>query len=851
MTNLISSLIIDPFVRLSNRILVVNERKDQDSPQPLAHLQPLPLALALALAHVKRNTAPADSHARNLGHVQTARSKLNGHRKSAVVGLHTDEDDVDDDDAACLVTTSSNQYSYSFGGDGQFDSGPSSRETTVTDIPVPPGSHSDASPVPAESATPAPNTEQAILSPTPAASPMNPSDDMAATGLHSRPEHVDIPPTRPRLQETSLPRPTLPDHAKMSSSLPADDGMRLLRERIHEIRSDSLSQEDKARKMHDLMTEEWKNAQLNTRPQSPASQPPQERPFDPASPRSTLYSPASPSTASAVPANPQNPFNIHPADLQPTYRPLPEPEPVADDGHADESPTEPSESVLGCKHYQRNVKIQCFDCKTWHTCRHCHDAAVHSHHLNRRATENMLCMHCFTPQAAGQYCKNCNERAAWYYCHICKLWDDDGSKRIYHCADCGICRKGEGLGKDYVHCKKCNVCVSISHFPTHTCIENATDSNCPLCLDYMFTSPLEIVAMPCGHYLHHHCYTSLMLSTYQCPICKRSAVNMETQWRKLEEEIRHQPMPPEWAGVRVEVRCNDCAGKTIVPYHWLGCKCNRCDSFNTVEAGILANEEVQRSVEDFAERRREIREEELRNRRPWTAPSEDQTYQHHHQHHQPLRTRVVRPYFLDMEERDGVAVRPEHRRADSVGQFGEVPVAAPGEGWAAQQWVNGVREGWVGNVGGAWGGIGGRAEVWVGGVRDGFGLPGLPNLPNLNPWEMLGRVGRGLEPIRHYFDGEIVDGVPEAFLRAARLERERLGDRWGAEDEAEAEEEEGSDSEYEDESGSEEEENDEHEHIDELEGKTIEVVTTPPISGGKKGMGEPSGVRELNSGLPK
>jgi hypothetical protein len=369
----------------------------------------------------------------------------------------------------------------------------------------------------------------------------------------------------------------------------------------------------------------------------------------------------------------------------------------------------------------------------------------------------------------------------------------------------------------------------------------------------MFTSPLEIVAMPCGHYLHHHCYTSLMLSTYQCPICKRSAVNMETQWRKLEEEIRHQPMPQEWAGVRVEVRCNDCAGKTIVPYHWLGCKCGRCDSFNTVEAGLLANEEVQRGVEDFAERRREIREEEMRNRRPWTAPSEDQHHQHHHQH-QPLRTRVVRPYFLDMEERDGVAVRPEHRRADSAGQFGEIAVAAPGEGWAAQHWVNGVREGWVGNVGGRWVGIGGRAEGWVGGVRDGFVLPALPNLPNLNPWEMLERVNRSLEPIRHYFDGEIVDGVPEAFLRAARLERERLGEEWGAEDEAEEDEE--SDSEFEDdESGSEDEEDEERQpHDEDLEGKTIDVemhdvVTTP--TGGKKGHGDASGVVELDTRLQK
>lgn len=209
-----------------------------------------------------------------------------------------------------------------------------------------------------------------------------------------------------------------------------------------------------------------------------------------------------------------------------------------------------------------------------------------------------------------------------------------------------------------------------------------------------------------------------------------------------------------------------------------------------------------------------------------------------------------------MEERDGVAVRPEHRRADSAGQFGEVAVAAPGEGWAAQHWVNGVREGWVGNVGGSWVGIGERAEGWVGGVRDGFGLPTLPNMPNLNPWEMLGRVGRGLDPIRHYFDGEIVDGVPEAFLRAAHLERERLGEEWGADDEGEEEEE--SNSEYEDDSGSEREEDDDHNHNCHTEprGKTTEVdmhdvVTTPPISGGKRGLGEPSETRELATGLQK
>lgn len=437
MTSLLSSFIIDPFVRQARRFSLVNNEAPHRVPGSPQQATSIP----------KKQRSVGESHASNVRHTQskfTASSPHDGRREAKVVEIHTDVN-------TCLVTTSSSRYST--GGDGAVDSGLSSRETSVTEKasnPVTPGGDSDEALVPAGSATYGSNTDQAIVSIN--TNPITMADDMVANRSHSN-SGRDMPPTRLRLQDTNMSRPVMPDRAKMSSSLPADDGMRLLRERIHGIRSDSVSQDEKARKMHDLMTEEWKNAQLNLRPQSPGSQISQDRPFDPASPRSTLCSPTSPSTTSAVPVDPQNPFNIRPEDLQPTYRPIPDPEPIADDGHADESPTELPEPVLGCKHYQRNVKIQCFDCKTWHTCRHCHDAAVHSHHLNRRATENMLCMHCFTPQAAGQYCKNCNERAAWYYCDICKLWDDDGSKRIYHCADCGICRKGEGLGKDYVHCK--------------------------------------------------------------------------------------------------------------------------------------------------------------------------------------------------------------------------------------------------------------------------------------------------------------------------------------------------------------------------------------------------------------
>jgi hypothetical protein len=270
------------------------------------------------------------------------------------------------------------------------------------------------------------------------------------------------PPSSPRLSRSStlrraatardVPRPVLlPRESTQSTqshppSLPADDGMRLLRQRIHKIRELAETPEDKARRMHDLMTAEWQAAQASWRPHSPASVTSQDRPFLAHSPPSTSVTPHSPLSTSSLPVDLQNPYQLQPEDYQPSYRPLPAESPT------DEDITPPAPS-LGCKHYKRNIKIQCYDCKQWYPCRHCHDSEQLSHHLNRRATENMLCMLCCTPQPAAQWCKACGERGAWYYCDICKLWDDDSTKSIYHCQDCGICRRGEGIGKDFVHCK--------------------------------------------------------------------------------------------------------------------------------------------------------------------------------------------------------------------------------------------------------------------------------------------------------------------------------------------------------------------------------------------------------------
>ncbi|KAK8215193.1 hypothetical protein M8818_002204 [Zalaria obscura] len=423
-------------------------------------------------------------------------------------------------------------------------------------------------------------------------------------------------------QQIQGPQGSNHDTNLMSSSLPADDGMRALRQKMQEIQRLAVSTEEKAARMHMLMSEDY-------RTRNPGKLPPVTTP----SPVASDARPTPQSTEAPSMPHSAHEYNLTPSDLEPSH--CPEGTYTTD---PDDSTSPPA---LGCAHYKRNVKIQCADCHLWVPCRFCHDSSPDlpfPHQLNRQATAHMLCMLCKTPQPAGETCINCQEDMAYYYCPKCKLWDDDSTKRIYHCEDCGICRRGEGLGKDYVHCRRCNVCISISTSESHPCIERATECDCPLCLEYLFSSPAPVVSLLCGHYMHASCYRDLMGVTYRCPVCSRSAVNMELQWRKLDDEIRAQPMPeeelvevasttaasitppsntttpptdtPDPAAAphpaveqqqpqqpqrrrlpkQVFVNCNDCGGRGWTAFHWLGLKCPVCDGYNTNQAAPIGGD---------------------------------------------------------------------------------------------------------------------------------------------------------------------------------------------------------------------------------------------------------------------
>lgn len=116
--------------------------------------------------------------------------------------------------------------------------------------------------------------------------------------------------------------------------------------------------------------------------------------------------------------------------------------------------------------------------------------------------------------------------------------------------------------------------MPISIQTTHRCIEQSTKCDCPICGEYMFTSPQTVIFMRCGHSIHQNCFLDYSRTSYRCPICNKSVTNMETNFRNLDRTIEGQPMPTEFKDTKALIYCNDCRAKSVVQYHWLGLKCD-------------------------------------------------------------------------------------------------------------------------------------------------------------------------------------------------------------------------------------------------------------------------------------
>jgi hypothetical protein len=269
----------------------------------------------------------------------------------------------------------------------------------------------------------------------------------------------------------------------------------------------------------------------------------------------------------------------------------------------------------------------------------------------------------------------------------------------------------------------------------------------------MFNSSEAIVAMPCGHYLHQTCYVEYTADeeVYQCPICKKSAKNMEVKWRKLDSEIQQQPMPTHLRGMKVEIRCIDCAGRSRVDEHWLGNKCSLCDGYNTVVVRELGKESEGAAA--AAELRRSVMRANMERRRVASFVPQAR----------------ARSYFQD-EDFESSSDHNTERPSSAAGVGGE---AGFGFGSTAYEIIarmsrslNAEEAGVIDDNPAI-----NRPATATEAGEAGFGF-------GTTAYEVLARMSRSLSPIRHYFDSDGEESPvprPRVIRRSGEDEDEELG----------------------------------------------------------------------------
>jgi len=241
--------------------------------------------------------------------------------------------------------------------------------------------------------------------------------------------------------------------------------------------------------------------------------------------------------------------------------------------------------IFGCKHYQRSCKVKAACCGEWFTCRLCHADLIDDHEMDRKESELMLCMSCLTEQPIAQYCANCNLCMGAYFCGVCRLWDSTPEKQIYHCDECGICRRGKR--EDYIHCNICKMCLHQSITTTHKCLQDSLNRDCPICCEYLFTSVKSVNILRCGHPMHAKCANSLLESSSMIPRCPMCFKCISENWLKnltdvLDFEVNAQPMPEE-VKKDVTILCYECNQTSVVPLHFIAMKCPKCSHYNTAQ----------------------------------------------------------------------------------------------------------------------------------------------------------------------------------------------------------------------------------------------------------------------------
>lgn len=234
-----------------------------------------------------------------------------------------------------------------------------------------------------------------------------------------------------------------------------------------------------------------------------------------------------------------------------------------------------------CSHYMNHCSVYCECCDKFYPCRRCHNDEIYDHQLLSSDINKIKCDNCETVQDISNSCTNCNISFGTFNCLICRIFEDQTEKNIFHCDKCGICRVGGS--NNFFHCDTCGCCLNIALKNDHTCFQNILNQECCICREQMFDGVITSSFMKCGHVLHTECLKEYIKTDYRCPLCHKSFIdssNMTAYNTLLDQEILHTQIPVE-LDRDVNIDCYECHTKSIVKFHILGHKCSNCGSYNT------------------------------------------------------------------------------------------------------------------------------------------------------------------------------------------------------------------------------------------------------------------------------
>ena len=245
--------------------------------------------------------------------------------------------------------------------------------------------------------------------------------------------------------------------------------------------------------------------------------------------------------------------------------------------------------VKQCTHYKNNVQVFAKCCNKYYDCHLCHNEQ-NDHKMSRKKISKVICINCNCENPPINNCIDCNIIFGKKHCDICNIWCSK-VESIYHCYECGVCRKGNR--EDFFHCKTCDLCFSVENKDKHDCNKYNMDDNCPICLESLYYNNDSTMILDCDHKMHSKCLDQLINKTNRnksipcCTLCKKSVVEIKIYEKKFDKFILENPVPEFYKNWKTEILCNDCSEKSTIKFHTDFHKCMKCKSYNTSKINII------------------------------------------------------------------------------------------------------------------------------------------------------------------------------------------------------------------------------------------------------------------------